>query len=114
MKLNDFSMKFVDFAFTAHFSQGFLPEISTGNLPFLPEISNFPQDNFIFLHETRNLGVLIYKHCSSISHFYKHYNFKPPLVYSFMSIVSIFKISHYANMALEYAIIFKGCKNDDV
>ena len=42
-------MKLIDFAFKAHFSPVFLPEIPPGNFLFFPEISNFTLRQF--LHE---------------------------------------------------------------
>ena len=56
-----FSMKLIDFAFKAHFSPAFLPEIPPGIFLFLPEISNFTLRQF--LHEKRNVAILIYKYC---------------------------------------------------
>ena len=55
----------IDFAYKAHFSPAFLPEIPPGNFLFLPEISNFTLGQF--LNETRNVAILIYKHCIFIS-----------------------------------------------
>ena len=49
------------FAFKSHFSPAFLPEIPSGNFLFHPEISNFTPRQF--LHETRNVAILIYKNC---------------------------------------------------
>ena len=54
-------MKLIEFAFKAQFSPAFLPEIPPGNFLFLPEISNFTLRQF--LHDTRNVTILIYKHC---------------------------------------------------
>ena len=51
----------IDFAFKAHFSPAFHPIIPPGNFLFLPEISNFTLRQF--LHETRNVAILIFKHC---------------------------------------------------
>ena len=54
-------MKLIDFAFKTHFSPAFLPEIPPGKFLFHPEISNFTLRQF--LHETKIVAILIYKHC---------------------------------------------------
>ena len=52
----------LDFVFKDHFPPPFLPEIPPGNFLSLSEISNFTPRQY--LHETRNVAILIYKHCS--------------------------------------------------
>ena len=59
------SMKLIDFAFKAHFSPAFLPENPPGNFFFHPIISNFTLGQF--LHETRNVAILIYKQCTCLN-----------------------------------------------
>ena len=53
----------LDFVFKDHFPPAFLPEIPPGNFLSLPEISNLTLRQY--LHDPRNVAILIYKHCSA-------------------------------------------------